>query len=146
MLLLVVVCIKQDDESRLEQSILKRNLIVLATNYRGIMKYILVGLILLIASNVHAGYQEGKVIYISIRQSDGLHHFGLTGVHVGSPPCQATKNTTYWIIKDENSDTGKHLLSMLMMAYAAGKTIYVEGTGKCDRWGDGEDVQIITVK
>jgi len=52
-------------------------------------------------------------------------------------------NTTYWMIRDENSKVGEHQLSVLMSAYLTGKQVYVLGSNTCARWGDGEDINII---
>ncbi len=84
-----------------------------------------------------AGSETGTVSYVLVRASDGLIYFEVNGSKNSSPSC-ATKN--YWIIKDENSETGKMQYSMLLAAAASGKTVKISGTGDCGRWGDGESV------
>ncbi|WP_102796411.1 hypothetical protein [Bowmanella denitrificans] len=55
-------------------------------------------------------------------------------------------NTHYWVIKDENSTAGKSQFSMLMAAYAAGKTVRIIGNNTCTRWADGEDILEVYLK
>ncbi len=108
------------------------------------MKKIVLFCMMLISSNVAAGWQDGQITQIIVRQSDGLHYFFMTGTATNRPTCAAEQK--YWMIKDENSVAGKSQLSMLLTAYAAGKTIHVSGTGECSRWVDGEDVNVIYLK
>lgn len=100
-------------------------------------KVITVGL-MLISSGSLAGWVEGKVTDIIVRQSDGLHYFYVSGEATNRASCAS--GTTYWAIKDEHSLAGKSQLSLLLAAYAAAKTVRVHGTGKCERWSDSEDV------
>ncbi len=98
----------------------------------------------LFTSQAFAGSQTGKVTSILVRQSDGLHYFYMSGVGENKPDCASSH--TYWMIKDENSTVGKTQFSMLLTAYASGKTISVIGTNSCTRWGDGEDLNSIALK
>ena len=93
---------------------------------------------------VNAGSQQGKVTSVLVRQSDGLHYFYISGTANGRPSC--ANGFSYWMIKDENSAAGRSQLSMLLTAYASGKTVRVTGTGACTRWGDGEDLNTIQLK
>ena len=95
----------------------------------------------LVSSLVFAGgYQTGKIVNIRARASDNLHYFTLSGTHNDKPTCNGKAALDYWMIKDENSAAGKTQISMLLTAYASGKSISVTGTGQCTRWADGEDV------
>lgn len=49
------------------------------------------------------------------------------------------------MIKDENSATGKRQFALLTAARLTGAVITVSGTGACTRWGNGEDVDGITI-
>jgi hypothetical protein len=99
---------------------------------------------LFVSTNIYAGTQSGTVNYIIVRASDGLVYFTLKGgSRVGNPSC-ATHG--YWMIKDENSNSGKLQYSMVLSAHASGKTINVTGMNACTRWGDGEDVNSIQIK
>jgi hypothetical protein len=89
----------------------------------------------------HASGQLGRVIKIQVRASDGLILFYLDGTPSTKPACAGTN--TYWMIKDEKSETGKRQLAMLMAARAAGLPVAVAGTGTCTRWPDGEDVDVV---
>ena len=68
----------------------------------------------------------------------------MSGTAADRPSCALGQ--TYWMIKDENTVVGKSQLSMLLTAYASGKTVGVTGSGTCKRWGDGEDVDTIQLK
>lgn len=94
-----------------------------------------------LVANAYAGSQTGQVKWFRVRQSDNLHYLGLEGTKAGGPAC-ATQS--YWIIKDENSVAGKSQVSMIIAAYLAGKAITIQGANTCTRWGDGEDINILT--
>ena len=84
--------------------------------------------------------QTGKVTNIIVRNSDGLIYFFLDSTADGLPSCASQP---YFMIKDENSGSGKRQLALLMMAKATGMMITVYGTGTCTRWPNGEDVEAI---
>ena len=100
----------------------------------------LIGVVVAISSV--AGTQSGKIVKLYARATDGINLVHLSGPRSGRPVC-ATQD--YWIIKDENSTTGKKQFAMLLMAQAAGRTVMLEGpgSGACTRWGDGEDIGIV---
>lgn len=106
---------------------------------------LLIGLIgVVVAIPSVAGTQSGKIVKIYARATDGINLVYLSGPRTGRPAC-ATQD--YWIIKDENSTTGKKQFAMLLMAQAAGRTVMLDGAGSgaCTRWGDGEDIVAVTV-
>lgn len=90
----------------------------------------------------NASNQAGKIVYLTIRASDGLIYFELDSPRGTRPTC-ATYN--YFMLKSESSNTGKQQYAMLLSAKIAGKTIEVSGSHQCDRWHDGEDVEAIRV-
>jgi hypothetical protein len=90
----------------------------------------------------HAGTQSGTITGLVNRTSDGLLFFYLSGPASGKASCATAP---YWVIKDENSNTGKRLLAMLLTAKVTGQSIYVTGAGACTRWVDGEDVDSISL-
>ncbi|RYV04082.1 hypothetical protein SOPP22_01380 [Shewanella sp. OPT22] len=93
----------------------------------------------LFCSSLYAGQQTGTVGTFIVRSSDGLIYFYIKGETAsGRPDC--AKGHSFWMIKDENSETGKKQFSMLLAAKLSGSQIKVTGTGECTRWGDGEDV------
>ncbi len=96
----------------------------------------------LVASNAFAGTQSGFVEYVSVRASDGVIVFKLTGTKENSPACATID---YWLIKDENSIAGQQQYSMILAAQAAKKTVRIEGMNTCTRWGDGEDVDTMYI-
>jgi len=84
-----------------------------------------------------AGSQVGKIKSLTIRASDGLVYFVLDGQRDGPPAC-ATGG--YWMIRAEESTTGKRQLAALLTARALGQSVTVAGSNTCTRWPDGEDV------
>jgi len=96
-------------------------------------------LTLFAGSAIQAGEVTGKITSVLVRQSDGLTYFHVDATPTGRPACAAA--TTYWMIKDENSEAGKKLYSMILAARASGAEIRVVGANTCTRWGDGEDIQ-----
>lgn len=89
-----------------------------------------------------AGSETGQITTLRTRASDNLVFFTLNGSASGKPACA---RYAYWMIKDENSATGKRQFAMLMSAMLAGKAVTVTGTGACTRWGDGEDVEEVVL-
>lgn len=106
------------------------------------MKSLLAALLLCATSLGHAGSQSGTVNALHVRASDGLVYFTMVGSKPGSPACATI---AYWIIKDENSASGKRQYAALLAALVSGKTVHVTGTNTCTRWSDGEDVNQISV-
>lgn len=106
------------------------------------MKSIFALSVLLFCFDCFAGSQTGKVQRIWARE-DGLLYVVLDGAPTGKPQCATIG---YWMIKDENSNHGKAQLSLLMMAFASGKTVTIDGRNTCSRWSDGEDIFGVEVK
>ncbi|EOD5226008.1 hypothetical protein ACJXBB_001693 [Vibrio cholerae] len=95
-------------------------------------------------SSAYAGNQAGKVSWIVVHASYGLIYFGIDGsLASGKPHCASS---SYWMIRDENSNVGKQQYSMLLSAHASGKTIEAIGMNTCIPWANGEDVNSITIK
>jgi hypothetical protein len=89
-----------------------------------------------------ASSQTGRVADLVVRSSDGLIYLNLEGpAREGRPPCAS--NHAYWMIRDENSGTGKRQYAMLLTAKATGRRVFISGTGQCTRWADGEDIDSI---
>jgi hypothetical protein len=108
------------------------------------LRYFLFGLLnLLCIAGANAGTQTGKVTKLGVRDSDGLVYFILAGSPAGVPAC-ATHG--YWMIKNENSESGKRQLALLIAAQASGKSVVVMGANTCARWPDGEDVDMLSVQ
>lgn len=107
------------------------------------MKYMILAASLLAAMNCFSGTATGKVDKVFVRDSDGLTYFTLKDATVENKPACATN--AYWMIKDENSESGKKQYSMILAAQASGKKVQVVGYNTCTRWGDGEDVNVIIV-
>jgi len=78
-----------------------------------------------------AGDATGTVSYVTVRDTDGLVYFWLSGAHTNPPAC--ANGTGYWMIANENSETGKRHFAMLMLAKAMGMTIHVSGKNTCTR-------------
>ncbi len=93
-----------------------------------------------ISLSAFAGEQSGKITRLWVRSSDGLHYFILEGTGTNKPACA---RNSYWMIRDENSQSGRDQFAMLLSAFASGQRINVSGRNTCLRWGDGEDVESI---
>jgi len=50
------------------------------------------------------------------------------------------------MIKDENTTYGKSQFSMVLAAYLSGKKVTIIGSGACNRWGDGEDIETLVIE
>ena len=53
--------------------------------------------------------------------------------------------TTYWMVRDENSNAGKGHFAMLMGAKLAAKAVAIQGSNACTRWVDGEDIEYVRI-
>ena len=104
---------------------------------------VLASLCVFTAAPAIAGEQFGTVNVLNVRDSDGLLWVSLTGTPSDRPLCAA--NTTYWVIPDEKTDTGKRLYATLLAANIAGRAITIHGSNSCSRWPDGEDIDFIEV-
>ena len=98
-------------------------------------------ILLIFCAPAYAGQQTGTMTTLIVRASDGLVFFNLSGAYIDKPACAG--NYDYWMITDENSNTGKQQLSLLMAARLSGATVTVHGNNTCNRWSDGEDVNVI---
>jgi hypothetical protein len=99
---------------------------------------------LLLAADASAfvSWQTGQVTKLFIRSNDGLVYFFLSGDLNGRPACASGG---YWMIKDENSPSGKRQVAALLAARLSGQVITVTGLGTCTRWSDGEDLDSILI-
>jgi hypothetical protein len=105
------------------------------------LRYLLVSAaILLLAVPAYAGEVVGTVQSVYVRASDGLVLVLMNGAPSGKPAC-ATQ--AYWIVKGENTETGKKQYALLMSAKAAGAVVSIVGANVCTRWGDGEDIEVV---
>lgn len=102
--------------------------------------YAAVALLSSLSATTVAGSITGFVQYVAQRASDGLTMVGVTGVPFDKPGC-ATQS--YWVIRDENSESGKKQYAMLLAAKASGLRVAINGSNACVRWGDGEDIDLI---
>jgi hypothetical protein len=100
----------------------------------------LVILTLVASDQAWTGTQTGTITYLTVRDSDGLTYFNLTGASSGKPAC-ATQ--AYWMIKNETTEAGKKIYALLLAAQASGATVIVTGYDTCTRWNEGEDVNTI---
>ena len=94
------------------------------------------------ATQAVAGTQTGLVKDVYIRDSDGLILVDLTGTASLKPGCALR---SYWIVPNEKTDSGKRLYAMLLSAQLAGRSVTIKGKDTCTRWGDGEDIDSVTL-
>jgi len=98
----------------------------------------------LAAVTATAGTAIGQVSVLYARSSDNLQLVILTGgSQVGRPACAAA--TTYYVVKDENSQAGKSQFAQMLSAQTTGKSIFIQGLGTCTRFSDAEDINWIQV-
>jgi hypothetical protein len=107
------------------------------------MRYTIVLLTALFASTASGGTVEGTISYLYQRASDNLIYVHVGGTVSGRPSCATS--STYFMVRDENSNTGKGQFATLLAAKIAGKTIRVQGSNTCLRWADGEDIDFILI-
>jgi hypothetical protein len=108
-----------------------------------LIKFVFAALCLSTSGASYAGTQTGTIATLYVRASDGLVFFVLNGPAIAAGPACASGR--YWMLKDENSAAGKRQLAVLIAAQVSGKAITVVGFDTCTRWGDGEDVNQISV-
>lgn len=84
----------------------------------------------LLSSPALASSQTSTVGSIGGDNSGGAFAFWLTGTRTGKPSCASADDN--WVISNPSSDNAKALLSLILTAFAAGKTVIVQGTGACD--------------
>jgi hypothetical protein len=89
-----------------------------------------------------AGQVTGTVESVEARASDGLVLVYINATATGKPSCATAP---YWIVLNENSEAGKKQYAMLLTAKASGETVTIYGLNTCTRWGDGEDIDWITI-
>jgi len=94
-----------------------------------------------VVSPAIAGTQTAFVKDIYIRDSDGLIIVDLTGNAASGHPACALQ--PYWIIPSENSETGRHLLALLIAAQISSRYVIIQGKNTCSRWPDGEDIESV---
>jgi len=94
--------------------------------------------------SAQAGEGAGTVANLIVRDSDGLVYVQLATPPTSRASCAAT--TTYWMIQNENSDSGKRLYAVLLAAHVAGRNVIIQGKNTCARWGDGEDILYVLMQ
>jgi hypothetical protein len=96
------------------------------------------------SADVWAGNAVGVIDKLIVRDTDGLTYVQLTTSPASRASCAAA--TTYWMIQNENSESGRKLYAMLLAAHLTGRTVSIVGTNTCVRWGDGEDIQYVVLQ
>src|SRR4051812_22609280 len=81
--------------------------------------------------------QDGTVLQIHVRSTDGLVYVYVNGPRSAGPGCATD---TFFSVSNESSVAGRQQLAMLTMAQAAGKRVTIYGTGTCARWPSAEDI------
>ena len=81
-----------------------------------------------VASPALAGDQTGKVVLVG-GDTGNPFVFTVSGPRNSRPACATDDN---WAIPNPSTDNAKGLLSMVLTAFAAGKTISVHGNGNCN--------------
>jgi hypothetical protein len=93
------------------------------------------------ASPVFAGESTGLITRPFIM--DGIFAFG-AGTHNNKPTCVTIDDSQGWAF-DANTPSGRSMQSLVMLAYALGKTVFVAGRGDCNAIGDRERPYYVTI-
>jgi len=94
------------------------------------------------ASPAAASDQQGKVIQVA-GDTGNPAVFLLSGTRTSMPSC-ATEG--WWALPTASTDQGKALLSLILTAFAANKTVTVHGSGACTAFSNREDVAWLIVE
>ena len=86
--------------------------------------------------------QDGTLLQIRVRATDGLVYIYVNGPRTTPPGCATD---TFFAVANETSVAGRQQLAMLTMAQAAGKRVTIYGTGACARWPSAEDIAEVVV-
>src|SRR5262245_50417178 len=74
----------------------------------------ILGAVTALASPANAGEANGTITSLIARDSDGLVYVEIAGTPTGRPACAS--NSTYFMIPNENLETGKRLFALLLGA------------------------------
>lgn len=97
----------------------------------------------LFSGGAAASTTQRTIASLIARSSDGLQAVTFNGVATTRPACAAS--TGYYLVKDENSTTGKTQYAQLLSAQLTGRSVYLVGTGTCTRSGDAEDILYVEI-
>lgn len=92
-------------------------------------KFLLVGLFMVFSSSSIAGYTTAKIEKILMYEQDGLIYIYPLGGVVSPPACHGSNGN--YISYRMNRPMAKEYLSVLMMAFAAQKTVEFRTEGAC---------------
>lgn len=81
-----------------------------------------------LATPAFAGDQTGKVTLVG-GDIGNPFVFAISGTRTSTPSCATDSN---WAIPAPSSDNAKALLSLVLTAFAANKTVTVHGNGGCN--------------
>jgi hypothetical protein len=98
---------------------------------------------LIVTQQACAGDVTGTITNLIFRDVDGLVYVIVSGAPSGRPQCAA--GTSYWMVPNENSDSGKRMVAALLAARMSGRVIAISGKNTCTRWGDGEDINYVNI-
>jgi len=106
--------------------------------------YKLVVLVILttISSLSFAGKANGKITHVFSGPGFGTKVFIAIDVDVTDKP-ECLVNTFYSFSIDSEAIGADTWLSMILMAYSTGKSVYVEGTNHCNLYSSIEDLKYI---
>jgi hypothetical protein len=82
------------------------------------------------------GGTSAGLVTAPLVNDSGIFMFG-AGVHNNKPACSTIGDSQAWAF-DAKTPAGKAMQALMMLAYAQGKTVAVNGSGVCDAWGDRE--------
>lgn len=90
----------------------------------------------------NAGDFEGKIADVFVHNFNDAVVFSLTTANPNFHNCAVSQRYGFSTV----TQSGRNLLSAVLSAKAAQKTIYVAGWNKCEFHGDAEDVMWLSVR
>jgi hypothetical protein len=96
----------------------------------------------MLPSTAGASDQQGKVIQVAGDAGSPMV-FLLSGTRTSTPTC-ATDG--WFALPATSTDNGRALLSLILTAFAANKTVTVHGTGSCTAFSTREDVAWLIIE
>jgi len=101
-------------------------------------------LTLVVSANAYAGSAGAGTLSNLHFMGNGVVILYTSGARTGVPACATTQPNRFAI--DGTTAAGKVHLAGVLAAHAAGKTVYIFGTGNCSNFPDTESVNYFAVE
>ncbi len=111
------------------------------------MKKYLLSLFICLAPCLALATTSGGLVTGPLTTQWGVGIFGVaaSGAFQGTKPaCATNPPSSHWVIEIKTA-TGRAMWASVLQAHALGKTLFVNGKGNCDWWGDRESVDYVQI-